>query len=123
MDRVRVGLIGYGVGKLHAAVLRNVGLYYQGLPPVDLVAIATATEASGQCAKEHFGFEWSTIDYKRLLEDININTLVIATSTDLHQVMLANALHSHKAIYMDKPLTVNPYNATQTQPCQEMTSP
>jgi len=107
MDRFRVGMIGFGVGKLHATALRSVGLYYQGFPPIDLVAVATATEASGQRAKEHFGFEWSTTDYRRLLEDDGINTLVIATPTDLHQVMLTEALQSHKAIYMDKPLAVN----------------
>jgi predicted dehydrogenase len=48
MERFRVGMIGFGVGKLHAAALRSAGLCYRGFPPIDLVAIATATEASGQ---------------------------------------------------------------------------
>ena len=72
MDRIRVGMIGYGVGKLLATALRSVGFYYRGFPPVDLVAVATATQASGENAQEHFGFEWHSTDYRRLLEHLEI---------------------------------------------------
>jgi predicted dehydrogenase len=113
MNQIRVGIIGFGVGKLHATALRSVGLYYRGFPPIDFVAVATATPESGQRAVEDFGFEWSTTDYHRLLEDKEINTLVIATPTDWHLPMLKDALHSGKAIYMDKPLAVNLDQAEQ----------
>ena len=113
MDRIRVGMIGFGVGKLHATSLRSVGLYYRGFPPVDLVAVATATQASGQNAQEHFGFEWHTTEYHRLLEDDDINTVVITTPVDLNLPVLSEALRSQKAIYMDKPLAVTLNQAEQ----------
>lgn len=106
-DRIRAGLIGYGVGKLYAAALRSVGLYYDGIPPVDLVSVATASPGSGERAMQHFDFERATTDYRELLAADDINTVVIATPIDLHREMLIEALGTGKAIFMDKPLTVD----------------
>jgi predicted dehydrogenase len=105
MDRIRVGLIGYGVGRIYAAAFQSVNLYYQGFPPVDLVAVATATETSGRQAVEHFGFVRRTTDYREILESDDINVVVIATPNDSHHEMLVEALRTDKAIYIDKPLT------------------
>jgi predicted dehydrogenase len=104
-DRIRVGLVGYGVGKLYAAAFRNAGLYYSGFPEIDLVSIATATQESGEKAKKQFGFQRCTTDYGELLEAEDINVLVIATPNHLHRTMLVGALQTDKAIYADKPLT------------------
>jgi predicted dehydrogenase len=106
LDRVRVGLIGYGVGKLYAEAFRAVRSYYAGFPPIDLVAVATATESSGQAAAAHFGFERSTTDYRAVLAAEDVNTLVLAAPNDLHHEMLIEALQTDRAIYADKPLTV-----------------
>lgn len=104
LEPIRVGLIGYGVGKVYAAALRNVALYYAGLPPVELVAVATSSEASGRLAVEQSGFERYTTDYRDVLASADINTLVIATPHYLHRDMLVAALSTDKAIYTDKPL-------------------
>src|SRR5947209_6300870 len=102
LEPIRVGLIGYGVGKVYAAALRNVALYYGGLPPVELVAVATSGEASGRLAVEQSGFERYTTDYRAVLNSPDINTLVIATPHYLHRAMLVAALATDKAIYTDK---------------------
>ncbi len=107
LDPIRVGLIGYGVGKVYAAALRNVEMYYAGLPPVELVAVATSGEASGKLAAEQSGFERYTTDYRELLASDDINTVVIATPHYLHRDMLVAALSTDKAIYTDKPLANN----------------
>jgi predicted dehydrogenase len=104
---MRVGMIGYGIGKVYAAALRNVGMYYSGLPDVELVAIATASETSGRLAMEQQGFKRATTDYRELLASADINTLVIATPHYLHRDMLLAALETDKAIYTDKPLANN----------------
>jgi len=104
-DRVRVGMVGYGVGKLYAAAFRNARLYYAGLPEIDLVSIATATQESGKGAKKQSGFKRYTTDYRELLGADDINVLVIATPNHLHRTMLVEALKTEKAIYADKPLT------------------
>jgi predicted dehydrogenase len=106
-DRTRVGLIGYGIGKLYADALRKVTLYDDSLPPVELVAVATASAASGKRAVEQSGFERFTTDYRDLLAGDDINTLVIASPNYLHREMLLAALATDKAIYTDKPLANN----------------
>jgi predicted dehydrogenase len=102
-----VGMIGYGIGKVYAAALRNAGMYYSDLPAVELVAIATASEASGKLALEQQGFQRSTTDYRELLASDDINMVVIATPHYLHREMLLAALVTDKAIYTDKPLANN----------------
>lgn len=104
LDPIRVGLIGYGVGKVYAAALRNVAMYYAGFPPVELATVATSTAASGKLAVEQAGFERSTTDYREVLASADINTVVIATPHYLHRDMLLAALATDKAIYTDKPL-------------------
>jgi predicted dehydrogenase len=104
-DRIRIGLIGYGVGKLYAAAAQSVNLYYSGFPPVELASVATATEMSASKAIEQFGFERGTTDYREVIEADDINVLVIATPNHLHRAMLVDALRTDKAIYFDKPLT------------------
>lgn len=104
---MRVGMIGYGIGKVYAAALRNVRMYYNDLPDVELVAIATTSEASGKLAVEQQGFKRSTTDYREVLASDDINTVVIATPHYLHREMLLAALETDKAIYTDKPLANN----------------
>jgi len=107
LETVRAGLIGYGIGKVYAAALRNVQLYYADLPPVQLVAVATSSAASSRLAAAQSGFLRSTTDYRELLASADINTVVIATPHYLHRDMLLAALATDKAIYTDKPLANN----------------
>lgn len=107
MERIRVGLVGYGVGKMYAAALRNVSLYYARMPRIDFVAVATATPKSGLEAVAQYGFERHTLDYRELVTAEDIDMLVIATPNYLHHEMLLSALETNKAIYVDKPLTNN----------------
>ena len=107
LSHIRVGLIGYGVGKLYAAALRSLRLYYPDMPEVELIAVATASEESGKRAVDHFGFKWHTTDYQKLLASDDINVVVIATPTYLHREMLIDSLETDKAIYMDKPIAMN----------------
>lgn len=106
-EPIRAGLIGYGIGKVYAAALRNVEMYYADLPPVKLVAVATASDASGQRAVEQAGFERYTTDYRELLASNDLDIVVIATPHYLHREMLLAALPTGKAIYTDKPLANN----------------
>src|SRR5579883_3555675 len=85
----------------------NLNIYYANFPPVEMVAVATASEASGERAMKQFGFQRHTTDYRELLASDDINTLVIATPHYLHRDMLIDALHTGKAIYADKPLANN----------------
>ncbi|GAB4474364.1 MAG: Gfo/Idh/MocA family oxidoreductase [Anaerolineae bacterium] len=114
-DRIRAGLIGGGVGAMYAAALHHVRTYYPTLPPVDLVAVATATEGSGRRLAAQLGFERATTDYRELLAADDINVVFIATPNHLHREMLIEGLRSGKAIYIDKPLTNTLAEAREVQ--------
>lgn len=107
VDRIRVGLIGYGIGKLYAASLLSLGAYYADMPPVEFVTVSTTSEETSKEAMKQFGFKRYTTDYREILADEEINTVIIATPNSLHRDMLIAALQTNKAIYMDKPLANN----------------
>lgn len=107
VDRFRVGLIGYGIGKLYAIAFRSANLMYADLPQVELVGIATSSKQSAAAAVRQFGFERSTQRYQDLLESEDIQAVIIATPNAEHFPMLKEALKTDKAIYIDKPLTHN----------------
>jgi predicted dehydrogenase len=100
-------LIGFGVGKLYAAALRDLHAYYPDLPDVDLAVVATAGEASGELAIRQFGFERRTTDYREVLTSPDVDLVIIASPPALHREMLLAALGTTKAIYVDKPLARN----------------
>jgi predicted dehydrogenase len=106
-ERIRVGIIGMGVGSLYAASLKSIRPYYPEFPEVDLVCVATHDQESAITAKRHFGFERHTTDYLQLLQSEDINVVIITTPNHLHYEMLMAALETDKAIYMDKPLAHN----------------
>ncbi len=104
---VRAGLIGMGIGKFYATALRCLPLYYPELPPVNLVAVATASRASGEQALRQFSFQLYTTDYRELLASDDLEMVVIASPNYLHHDMLLQALQTKLAVYVDKPLANN----------------
>jgi len=107
MDHFGLGLIGVGVGQIYAGVFRSVANYYDDLPPVVLVGVASSQVATGEQARRRFGFQWSATDYRQVIHNPEVNTLVIAVPNDLHEAILAEALPTGKALYMDKPLALD----------------
>jgi len=60
---------------------------------------------SGHYAKK-LGFEKNTTDYKTILNDEEINSLIIATQHDSHAKFVTEGLLSGKNIYVEKPLAL-----------------
>ena len=61
---------------------------------------------SGHYAKK-LGFEKNTTDYKNILKDDEINSLIIATQHDTHSKFVCEGLLSKKNIYVEKPLAID----------------
>jgi len=74
---------------------------------VDLVGIATATGINAQDKAKKFGFNYATTDYKEMIKDQQINTILIATRHNQHAGMVVEALKSGKNVYVEKPLSVS----------------
>jgi len=74
---------------------------------VDLVGIATATGINAQDKAKKFGFRYATTDYKEMLTDADINTVLIATRHNQHARMVIDALDKQKNVYVEKPLAIS----------------
>lgn len=96
-----LGCIGAGVHAQSALYPHLAGL------PVNLGGLATATGLSAQTVAKKYGFSYCTTDYKRILDDPDIDAVMIATRNDLHAAMAIDALRAGKDVFVEKPLATD----------------
>jgi polar amino acid transport system substrate-binding protein len=97
----RLGLIGAGsfaTGTLIPGLLRA------GFEPV---AVASASGLSAESARRRFGFRSSHADSEEIIASDEIDLVAIATRHDSHAELAARALDSGKAVYVEKPLSLD----------------
>jgi predicted dehydrogenase len=100
---VRLGLI--GAGSYATSMLLP---HLRDRPDVRLVEVATATGLSAANAQRRFGFERCSTDYRGLLADDAVDAVVIVTRHHAHASMVCEALAAGKAVFVEKPLAVDP---------------
>lgn len=99
--RVQVGVI--GAGSYASSMLLP---YLRDDNRVNLRAVATTSGLTSLNAKRKFGFELVTTDYRKLLNDDQIDAVLIATRHSSHASLVLEALRSGKAVYVEKPLAL-----------------
>ncbi len=78
-----------------------------------LKMIASFNGASGtQCAKR-YGISQSTTDYKEILNDDDIDTVIITTRHDSHSKLVIESLNAGKNTFVEKPLALNQVELNQ----------
>ncbi|MBW1990742.1 MAG: bi-domain-containing oxidoreductase [Deltaproteobacteria bacterium] len=98
-NRRQVGLIGGGLfakSILMPAVKK--------IPAVKLAGVATTTGVSSRHLAQKFGFAYATTDYRQILEDPAIGSVLIATRHDSHGRLVVEALKAGKHVLVEKPL-------------------
>ena len=111
---LRVGFHGFGfIGEVHAFAYRTFPFYYPSLPPVRFVAVCTSRDETAKRAKEAFGFERATRDYREVTEAPDIDVVHIATPNTLHKDALVSAMAAGKHIYCEKPLVASASEARE----------
>ncbi|MQA86329.1 MAG: inositol 2-dehydrogenase [Streptosporangiales bacterium] len=108
-EPVRLGIVGLGrIGRFHAANL------FGRVPAVRLVEIV---DADAGVAREQSrllgGVAWST-DYRRLLEDPEIEAIVVASPTPYHAEMVEAAAVAGKHVFCEKPISLDLGRTYQT---------
>jgi predicted dehydrogenase len=100
---IHVGLIGSGARGSGLATL------IQAIPTLKLVACCDiqAENLANGMSKADKGAK-SYTDYKKLLEDKNIDAVIIATPLFLHYPMAVDALAAGKHVYVEKTMTFSP---------------
>ncbi len=74
---------------------------------VNLVGIATTKGISSQQIGKKFGFNYCCSDYKEILDDKSIGSIIISTPHNLHSKMIIDALEAGKNVFVEKPLCIN----------------
>ncbi|MCD6121938.1 MAG: inositol 2-dehydrogenase [Spirochaetales bacterium] len=101
-EKVRMGLIGAGrIGRMHAEHLS-----YR-LPGAELVSVSDVyLEGAEKCASD-YNIPNVYKDYRKVLEDKDIDAVVICTSTNTHAEIIEAAAEAGKDIFCEKPIALD----------------
>ena len=98
MKTIRWGIIGMGrFGTLHARTIRD-------LPGSELVAFANRNPERLAAAAKEFGDARACADYRRILEDPEIDAVSITTHWQDHHPAAREALAAGKHVLLEKPM-------------------
>ena len=107
MQRIRTAVFGTGfVGRVHLEGIRRLGY-------VDVYAIGEPQiEKANQLAAE-FGVSKTEADYRKILEDPNVDAVHVCTPNFLHFPIAKDALAAGKHVICEKPLATSAAEASQ----------
>jgi len=101
---VRVGIIGVGIGRLHAGSLRK-------CPGAEIRAICDIDTDRAKQAAQDFGAKDIYEDYREMLADGEIDAVIVATPNYLHAPMAIAAFEAGKHVFCEKPISTNAKDA------------
>jgi predicted dehydrogenase len=103
--KVNVGLIGYQfMGKAHSNAYRQVGHFFD--LPVDVVmhTVCGRNEAAVRKAAEQYGWQNIETDWRKVVENPDIDVIDISTPGNLHAEIAIAAAKAGKAVFCEKPI-------------------
>lgn len=106
MKKFNVGLIGAGfMGKAHAMAYATMPMFFWPAPAIPVrKIIADITEETAKDAAARLGFEKYTSDWRKVIEDPEIDIVDIATPNNSHAEIAIAAAKAGKHIFCEKPI-------------------
>lgn len=97
--KIKVGVIGAGrIGKIHASnIIKN-------FADVEVKAIADINADTIRDWAAELGIQHVYADYKKVIEDQDIDAVIICSSTDTHSQITIEAAQAGKHIFCEKPI-------------------
>jgi predicted dehydrogenase len=105
-ETLKVGLVGGGfMAKAHALAYAAMPMFYWPAPAIPVrYVIADVTDELAQDAAARFGFARSTSDWRRIVDDPEVDVVDIAVPNDLHEEIAIAAAEAGKHVLCEKPL-------------------
>jgi len=103
--RLNVGLIGYQfMGKAHSNAYRQVGRFFDLPLEVGMHTICGRNEAGVRAAAEKFGWAHAETDWRRVVQNPEIDIVDISTPGDSHAEIAIAAAEAGKIVLCEKPI-------------------
>ena len=97
---IKVGIVGTGIGRLHANG-------YRKCPDVEIRAVCDIDEARARKAAEEYGVKDVYTDYREMMKDPEIDAVSVCTPNALHAPVAVAAFEAGKHVICEKPLATN----------------
>jgi len=113
MKNLKIGLVGYGfMGRTHANAFRSVSNFFDlpYRPILNTVCARNADRANAFAAR--WGFNKAETDWRRLIDNPEIDLIDIASPNDTHAEIAMAAAQAGKMVMCEKPLG---RNATESE--------
>ncbi|MBS1707687.1 MAG: Gfo/Idh/MocA family oxidoreductase [Armatimonadetes bacterium] len=100
-----VGLIGYQfMGKAHSNAYRQVGRFFDLPMDVRMKTVCGRNEAAVSKAAGQLGWEGYETDYRKVLDDPEIDVVDVSTPGDSHREIAVAAAKAGKIVFCEKPI-------------------
>jgi len=115
MDKLRVGIIGYGqIGPVH---MRS---YHQLPEKAEVVCVVDLIEEKAMAAKEEYGVPRILTDYEELIAADDIDIIDVCIPTYEHHDAVIKAARAGKHVFCEKPMAMTLEDAVEMETvCQE----
>ncbi len=100
-DKIGVGFIGAG-NFTRGVIIPNMSK----VKDFEFIGLATTSGTSAGQTIKNVSFKYSTTEYKKLLNDSEIDLIVVATPHSTHAKFTVEALNAGKHVYVEKPLAI-----------------
>ena len=103
--KLNVGMVGYGfMGRTHSNAFSQVGHFFDtGYQPV-LKTICARDAEKARAFADQWGYESSVTDWRKLVDDKDIDLIDIASPNDTHMEIAIAAAEAGKMVMCEKPL-------------------
>ena len=113
MESKTLGICLIGAGRAGMIHARN---YKNKVPNACIVAVVDVFEEAARTAAEELGITKYYTDYRKILDDGEIDAVVVVAPTDLHMQIVVDCANAGKHIFCEKPMAMN------SAECDEMIS-
>ncbi len=103
---IGIGVVGFGwMGQAHSRSYRRLPMHFPEAELMPRLVIAADTVAErAALAKQNFGFEAATADWREVVGHPDVDVITIAAPNALHREVAVAAAAAGKAIFCEKPV-------------------